>query len=121
MWILCEWREKLGNHFSRRFGDGGKSGCFSCLEGSLLPDNESVEYLHFPYSVGRPVPELHPSQQVTILNWIASFPGLQSPNSVEGLGTRLELDTCGSARPVPMPNAPVWESRDDMARGPPST
>ena len=78
----------------------GKSGCFSCLEGSLLPDNESVEYLPFPYSVGRPVPELHPSQQVTILR---------------------ELDTCGSARPVPMPNAPVWESRDDMARGPPST
>ena len=39
----------------------------SCLEGSLLPDNESVQHFPFPHSVGRPVPELHPSQQVTTI------------------------------------------------------
>ena len=71
---------------TRQFSDGGKSGCFSCLHGTLLPDNESVENFPLPHSVGRPVPELHPSQQVTILR---------------------ELDTCGSARPVPMSNTPV--------------
>ena len=55
------------------------------LHNTQLPDNESVEYFPLPSSVGRPVPKLHPSQQVT------------------------DLDTRVSARPVPMSNAPVWE------------
>ena len=61
---------------------------FSYLQDTQLPDNESVEHFPLPYSVGRPVPELHPSQQVTVLH---------------------ELNTRVSARPVPVSNGPVWE------------
>ena len=87
VWI-CVSGKKLGNRVSRRFRDGGRSGSLSCLHGTLLPDNESVENFLTAW-VDRPVPELHPSQQVTV--------------------HVRELDTRVSACPIPMPNAPVWE------------
>ena len=65
---------------------------FSDLHDTQLPDNESVEYFPLPYSVGRPVPELHPSQQVT---------ALPSTHLLR------QLDTSVSARPVPMSNVLV--------------